>query len=128
MKNIFRSLLILVVICLSITSGCTQKSVDTNETTDIVQYTLREAFDIYLESNGISGEVLYFTTDHYNSEQEMQAFALVDTDGICDLWYTDSQTVKMLAGDITVAEAPTTVTASSKQIYIIDGTTADGVT
>lgn len=128
MKNTIRTLLICTVSCTSVLSACSGEDISNNAAPDAPQYTLIESFELYLQSNDIPGNVLYFTADHYNSDDKTQAFAFVGSDGTGDLWYTDSKTTERLAESITAAEAPTVVATSSKPLYIIDGTTADGVT
>lgn len=123
MKKVYNLILAFFVfyVCLSF-SSCTVEKTDINATASTRQYSLSEAFSIYLEENHISGEVLYFTADCYNGTDETQAFAFVGNEVTGDLWFTDGWSCKKLLHGISIVKAPTVVATASKPIYIINGT------
>lgn len=120
MKKQFYILLMCLSLCILTISGCSDNSINANTESKPLQLTLSEAFEQYLSSNNISGEILYFTSNSYTGGEEMQAFTLVGTNEAADLWYTDAKITEKLVSQITISEAPTVVTTSSKPIYIVD--------
>jgi len=127
MKKICCLLLLFVFVFVFAITACSEKLVNADAASGTVQYTLREYFEMQISERGDSGEVAYFTTGQYSGDEHAQVFALVKNEGICDLWYADSSTVVKLVDNISVVDVPTVVTMSAKQMYIVDGTDANGV-
>lgn len=128
MKSTFRCLSVILVICLLTLSACSVKEVNNVVVSGTVQYTLRERFDMNLNASGDTGEVVHFTAERFNGDEQTQAFAVVNVGSACDLWYTDSETSVKLVESVAISIAPTVVITSAKAMYIVDVTSSDGAT
>ncbi len=119
MKKCNRLFLLSLAIFGFMISACADNEIQPTGNTSTVQYTAKDGFLEYLKDREIDSDLLYFTSDRFDTTNEMQSFAIVGSNNNSELMYTDGKEVSILKKGLILKNAPTVALTSTKPLYLL---------